>query len=35
MKSAGFGQTLEQFLALRERLTFVTFDATDRHVPPA
>jgi len=32
MKSAGFGQTLEQFLAHKERFTFITFDPTDRPV---
>jgi len=33
MKSAGFGQTLEQFLAQKERFTFVTFDPTDHSTP--
>lgn len=33
MKSAGFGQTLEQFLAHKERFTFVTFDPTDQLTP--
>ena len=33
MKSAGFGQTLEQFLAQKERFTFVTFEPIDRPAP--
>ena len=33
MKSAGFGLTPEQFLAQRERFTFVTFDPTDQPTP--
>jgi len=33
MKSAGFGQTLEQFLAQKGRFTFVTFDPTDHPTP--
>jgi deazaflavin-dependent oxidoreductase (nitroreductase family) len=33
MKSTGFGQTLEQFLAHKERFTFVTFDPTDHSTP--
>jgi deazaflavin-dependent oxidoreductase (nitroreductase family) len=33
MKSAGFGQTLERFLARKERFVFVTFDPTDQPTP--
>jgi deazaflavin-dependent oxidoreductase (nitroreductase family) len=33
MKSAGFGQTLEQFLAQKEHFTFVTFDPADHFAP--
>lgn len=33
MKSAGFGQTLEEFLAQKERFAFVTFDPTDPSTP--
>jgi deazaflavin-dependent oxidoreductase (nitroreductase family) len=33
MKSLGFELTLEQFLAQRERFTFVTFDPTDQPTP--
>jgi deazaflavin-dependent oxidoreductase (nitroreductase family) len=33
MKSAGFGQALEQFLAHKQRLVFVTFDPTDQPTP--
>jgi len=32
-KSAGFNLTLEQFLAQKERFTFVTFDPTDQPTP--
>lgn len=33
MKTAGFGQTLEHFLAQKDRFTFVTFDPTARPTP--
>jgi membrane protease YdiL (CAAX protease family) len=33
MKSAGFGQTLEQFLAQKGRFTFVAFDPMDHSAP--
>jgi len=33
MKSAGIDQTLEQFLAQKDRFTFITFDPTDRPTP--
>lgn len=33
MKSAGFGHTLEQFLAQKDRFTFVTFDPIDQSTP--
>jgi membrane protease YdiL (CAAX protease family) len=33
MRSAGFSQNLEQFLAQKERLTFVTFDPTNQPTP--
>jgi deazaflavin-dependent oxidoreductase (nitroreductase family) len=33
MKSAGFGLTLDQFLAQKERFIFVTFDPTDHSTP--
>jgi len=33
MKSAGFGQNLEQFLVQKDRFTFVTFDPTDQPTP--
>jgi deazaflavin-dependent oxidoreductase (nitroreductase family) len=33
LKSAGFSQTLEQFLAQKDRFTFITFDPTDHPVP--
>jgi deazaflavin-dependent oxidoreductase (nitroreductase family) len=33
LKSAGFNLTLDQFLAHKERFTFVTFDPTDQPTP--
>jgi deazaflavin-dependent oxidoreductase (nitroreductase family) len=33
MKSVGFGLALEQFLAHKDRFTFVTFDPTDSTTP--
>jgi hypothetical protein len=33
MKSVGFSQSLEQFLAPKNRFTFITFDPTDHPVP--
>ena len=33
MKSVGYNLTLEQFLAQKERFTFVTFDLTDQPTP--
>jgi deazaflavin-dependent oxidoreductase (nitroreductase family) len=33
LKSAGFSQTLEQFLTEKDRFTFITFDPTDHPVP--
>jgi deazaflavin-dependent oxidoreductase (nitroreductase family) len=32
LKSAGFSQTLEQFLTQKDRFTFITFDPTDHPV---
>ena len=34
IKPVGFSLTLEQFLAHKERFTFVTFDPTDQPTPP-
>lgn len=34
MKLAGFVMTPEQFIAEKERFTFVTFEPTDQPTPP-
>jgi hypothetical protein len=34
MKMAGFAMTLEQFLAEKERFTFVVFEPTGEQTPP-